>query len=414
MDMHSKNQYLKRLQERYFMTRSKKERSSILDEYCRNTHQNRKYVIRKINSSFPSEPKRRKKRKVIYDGYVRAALAKIWEIFDYPCGQRLAPLLKAEVKRLRQLEEILIPNEVAEKLEAISPATIDRKLKHQREVLHLLKNRSSPKPSSLLYRKIPIRLTEWDTSKVGFLEIDLVNHCGSSTLGLYICSLNSVEISSGWWEAEAIMGKGQDPTFEALKRIRERAPFEWKGIDSDNDPAFINHHLVRYSERENLDFTRSRPNKKNDNAYIEQKNWTHVRKVVGYLRYDTDKELALMNSLYENELRLYKNFFCPVMKLKRKERIGGKVKRKYDVPKTPYQRLIESGQISEEAKRKLQILYQSLNPAELKRRIDKKTHELYQVYEGKKRGQEAVPSKKQTPRTVTNYMIQQPLTGLPH
>jgi len=414
MDMYSRTQYLKRLQKRYFQARSKKEKSSILDEYCRNTHQNRKYVIRKINSSFPSEPKRRKKRKVIYDGYVRAALAKIWEIFDYPCGQRLAPLLKAEVKRLTQLEEILIPNEVAEKLEAISPATIDRKLKHQREVLHLLKNRSSPKPSSLLYRKIPIRLTEWDTSKVGFLEIDLVNNCGSSTLGLYICSLNSVEISSGWWEAEAIMGKGQDPTFEALKRIRERAPFEWKGIDSDNDPAFINHHLVRYSERENLDFTRSRPNKKNDNAYIEQKNWTHVRKVVGYLRYDTDKELALMNSLYENELRLYKNFFCPVMKLKRKERIGGKVKRKYDVPKTPYQRLIESGQISEEAKRKLQILYQSLNPAELKRRIDKKTHELYQVYEGEKRGQEAVPSKKQTPRTVTNYMIQQPLTGLPH
>ena len=121
-----------------------------------------------------------------------------------------------------------------------------------------------------------------------------------------------------------------------------------------------------------------------------------------------------MNSLYENELRLYKNFFCPVMKLIKKERIAGKVKRKYDIPKTPYQRLIESGQVSEELKRKLQILYQSLNPAELKRRIDKKTHELYQVYEGKNRGQEAVPSKKQTPRTVTNYMIQQPLTGLPH
>ncbi len=253
MDMHSRNEYLKELQERYFQTRSKKEKSSILDEYCRNTRQNRKYVIRKIRSFRSSAPRRRKKRKVIYDGYVKAALAKVWEIFDYPCGQRLAPLLKTEVARLRQLEEIFVPNEVAEKLKTISPATIDRKLKHQREVLHLKRSRAKPKPSSLLYRKIPIRLTEWDTSKVGFLEIDLVNHCGSSTQGLYICSLNTVEISSGWWEAEAVMGKGQDPTFEALKKIRERAPFPWCGIDSDNDPAFINHHLVRYSERENLD-----------------------------------------------------------------------------------------------------------------------------------------------------------------
>ncbi len=272
MDMHSRNEYLKELQQRYFQTRSKKEKSSILDEYCRNTHQNRKYVIRKIRFFRSSAPRRRKKRKVIYDGYVKAALAKVWEIFDYPCGQLLAPLLKTEVARLRQFEEIFIPNEVAEKLKTISPATIDRKLKHQREVLHLKRSRAKPKSSSLLYRKIPIRLTEWDTSKVGFLEIDLVNHCGSSTQGLYICSLNTVEISSGWWEAEAVMGKGQDPTFEALKRIRERAPFPWCGIDSDNDTPFINHHLIEYSEKEHLEFTRSRPNRKNDNAYIEQKN----------------------------------------------------------------------------------------------------------------------------------------------
>jgi len=230
MDMRSRNQYLKELQQRYFMSRSRKEKSSILDEYCRNTHQNRKYVISKINSRIPSMPKSRR-RENIYDGYVKAALAEVWEIFDYPCGQRLAPLLKTEVPRLRQLEEILIPNEVAGKLEKISPATIDRKLKHQREVLHLERKRVRPKPSSLLYKRIPIRLTNWDTSKVGFLEIDLVNHCGSSTLGLYICSLNTVEISSGWWEAQAIMGKGQDPTFKALKRIRKRTPFSWKGVD---------------------------------------------------------------------------------------------------------------------------------------------------------------------------------------
>ena len=412
MDMHSKNQYLKELQQKYLMSRSRKERSSILDEYCRNTHQNRKYIISKINSSFSSKPKKAKKRKQIYDGYVKAALAETWEIFDYPCGQRLAPLLKTEVSRLRQLEEIFISTEVAKKLKRISPATIDRKLKHQREVLHLARKRGGPRPASLLYKKVAIRLTEWDTSELGFLEIDLVIHCGSSALGLYICSLNTVEISSGWWEAEAIMGKGQDPTFQALKRIRKRAPFEWKGIDSDNGPEFINYHLINYCEKENLEFTRSRPRKKNDNAYIEQKNWTHVRKVFGYFRYDTDEELILMNSLYENELRLYKNFFSPVMKLIRKERVGGKVKRKYDVPKTPYQRLIESGQISEKEKKKLQILYLSLNPAELKRKIEEKTHRLYQLYEQKKRTTEANPSKKQRPRSVRNYMIQQSPIGL--
>jgi len=407
--MHSRNQYLRELQQRYLMAKSRKEKSSILNEYCRNTHQNRKYVISKINSFISSRPKKTKKRKQIYDGYVKAALAKVWKIFDYPCGQRLAPLLKSEVSRLRQLEEIFIPNEVADKLKRISPATIDRKLKHQREVLHLKRNRTRPKPSSLLYKRVPIRLTEWDTSKVGFLEIDLVVHCGSSTLGLYICSLNTVEISSGWWEAQAIMGKGQDPTFQALKIIRERTPFKWKGVDSDNDSAFINAHLIRYCEKEDLEFTRSRPNKKNDNAYIEQKNWTHVRKTVGYLRYDTDKELAIMNSLYENELRLYKNFFSPVMKLIKKERIAGKVKRKYDIPKTPYQRLIESGQISEEETTNLKVLYRQLNPAELKRKIEEKTHRLYRAYEQKKRTTEAISSKKQRPRSVRNYMIQ-PLT----
>ena len=213
--MHSRNEYLKELQGRYFMATSRKEKSSILDEYCKNTQQNRKHAIRRIRS-FSSAPKERRKRKQIYDGYVKAALAKIWEIFDYPCGQRLAPLLKTEVSRLRQLEEIFISNEVARKLRKIAPATIDRKLKHQREVLHLERKKARIKPCSLLYKRIPIRLTNWDTSKVGFLEIDLVLHCGSSTHDLYISSLNTVEISSGWWEAEAIMGKGQDPTFKAL------------------------------------------------------------------------------------------------------------------------------------------------------------------------------------------------------
>jgi hypothetical protein len=171
--------------------------------------------------------------------------------------------------------------------------------------------------------------------------------------------------------------------------------------------------LYRYCQKEKLEFTRSRPNRKNDNAYIEQKNWTHVRKIFGYLRYDTYEELAIMNDLYHNELRLYKNFLQPVMKLKSKERVGGRVKRKYEASKTPYQRLMESEQIRDEVKDELKSIYLSLNPAQLKRSIDAKLTELYKTYEEKKGTQQINPYKKLVPHTVTSYMIQQPLVGLP-
>lgn len=277
--------------------------------------------------------------------------------------------------------------------------------------LHLSRSKGGPKPGYLLKQKIPIRLTQWDTGVVGYVEIDFVVHCGASVLGEYVNTLSTTEISSGWWEGEAIMGRSQEHSFWALKEIRKRTSFDWKGIDSDNGPEFINQILYNYCQREKLEFTRSREYKKNDNAYIEQKNWTHVRKVFGYLRYDTYEEMAIMNDLYHNELRLYKNFFQPVMKLKSKERVGGKVKRKYEASKTPYQRLMESGQIRDEVKDELKGIYLSLNPAELKRNIDAKLAELYKAYEGKKGTQQVNPYKKLSPRSVTFYMIQQPAVG---
>ena len=298
------------------------------------------------------------------------------------------------------------------KLKTMSPATIDRKLKHEREFLQLLRAKGGPKPGYLLKQKIPIRLTVWDTSQVGYVEADLVVHCGSSTLGEYINTVSSTDVSSGWWEGEGIMGKSQEHSFWALKEIRKRTPFEWKGLDSDNGSEFINQILYKYCQREGLEFTRSRANRKNDNAYIEEKNWTHVRKVFGYLRYDTYEELAIMNDLYRNELRLYKNFFQPVMKLQSKERIGGKVRRRYEAAKTPYQRLIESNQIPERVGEELKGIYHSLNPAELKRNIDASLAELYQAYEEKGRTQHADPHKKLVPRMVRNYMIQQSPVGL--
>jgi len=410
MNMDARCQYLKVLQEKYFRTKSRKEKSSILDEYCKNTGQNRKYVIRKIRSSLSLEPKKRK-RTATYDGPVRSALAKIWEIFDFPCGQRLKPLLEREVERLRGLRELIIPDEVAEKLNKVSPRTIDRLLRHQREVLHLQKKRHK-KRNPLIYQNVPIKAGGWDRSLPGQVQIDLVEHCGESAGGLFINTVSSCDVALGWWEGRAILGSGQERTFKAIEKMRTGTPFEWQELHSDNDGSFINWHLVKYCEAEGIIFNRSRPYKKNDNCFVEQKNSTHVRNFLGHLRYDTKEEIEVINSLYQI-LSPYKNFFQPVMKLKEKIRDKGKIHRKYDTPKTPYQRLMESENIPEITKSELKKVYLSLNPAKLKRDIDAKLKELYQIYQEKNNSQRVDPFKKQRPRLVTSYVAQQELVGLP-
>jgi len=411
MNMDARNQYLKVLQDRYFKARSKKEKSLILDEYCKNTGQNRKYVIRKINSPFFSRPKKKRIRKRIYDGYVRAALVDVWKIFDNPCGQRLEPLLKTEIDRLREFGELLIPDEAKDKLKRISPKTIDRALKRQREYLHLNRKYQRRK-NPLIYQKIPVKAGGWDRNLPGQVQVDLVEHCGQSSSGHYGNSISFCCVAFGWWEAEAVLGKGQELLFNAITSVRKRFPFEWKELHPDNDTPFINWHLLRYCEREGILLSRSRPYRKNDNSFVEQKNSTHIRNVIGHLRYDTEKEIEIINDLYRNELRLYKNFFQPVMKLKEKTREKGKIHRRYDTPKTPYQRLMESPYIPDETKSRLKAIYLSLNPAQLKRNIEKKLNKLYRVYQEKNNSQGACPFKKQIPRSVTSYVTQQELIGL--
>jgi hypothetical protein len=197
MDMHARNEYLDTLRGRYFRATSRREKSQILDEYCQNTHQNRKYVIRQIRPGCLVGKKGRKKRKPRYDGAVVAALAQVWAIFDYPCGQRLKPLLVQEVDRLRAFGELLVPDPVATNLKSMAPATIDRKLRHQREALHLQRKRGVIRPGSRLFQKIPIKLDRWDPGQLGFLEVDLVEHCGASAMGDFCNSLSTVEIASG-------------------------------------------------------------------------------------------------------------------------------------------------------------------------------------------------------------------------
>jgi len=216
-------------------------------------------------------------------------------------------------------------------------------------VLHL-NRKYHRKRNPLIYQRIPVKAGGWDRLLPGQIQIDLVEHCGQKASGLFVNTVSSCDVATGWWEGEGVMGSGQERTFEALTRIRERTPFDWLHIHPDNDGAFINWHLIRYAEKEKIQFSRSRPYRKNDNNFVEQKNSTHVRGILGHLRYDTDKELEAMNSLYRGEWRLYKNFFQPVMKLKEKIREKGKVHRRYETAKTPYHRLIESEHIPEGTK----------------------------------------------------------------
>jgi hypothetical protein len=411
MDMSSRTQYLKVLL-RSYPKASREQKGRILDEYCRNTGQNRKYTIRKINTLLFKPPPTRKKRCRRYGGEVHRILLWFWKLFDYPCGQRLTTLLRTEVDSLVRRGHLQISRETTMKLKAISSATIDRLLKADKGKWRYDRSHY-PRKTPLIYKAIPLKLTDWDTSRVGFIEMDLVFHCGASTEGEHLYTLSTTEISSGWWEGEAVMGRGQRAVFEALQIIRHRCPFHWLGIDSDNDSVFINGHLLRYCQDHGLQFSRSRPSRKNDNAYIEQKNYTHVRRPLGYLRYDTSEELRIIKNLYQNELRLFKNFFQPMMKLKSKQRLNGQLRRTYEPAKTPYQRLMESDQLSKNQKNCLRAVYQRLDPVQIKKALDDKLDQLYSAYRKKKKTTIAVnPYKRQVP-PVTFYMIQQEPIGLP-
>ncbi len=372
------------LRKRYFMG-TKKEKGEILNEYCRNTGQERKYASKKFNYKIKLKRKKdRKKRVCFYDNNVIAVLVKIWKDFDYPCGQRLEEILATETENLRAWKEIICSDEIAEKLKKIKSATIDRQLDHEKEVLRL--KGKYRKKSSFLLSTIPVKTSaDFNRNIIGNEQVDFVESCGTSASGEYVNNLSICDIFSSWWEGEAVMGKGQQRALFALDNIRKRMPFAWIEFHPDNGTNLLNFAVYAYAEKEKLKYSRSRPYHKNDNCFIEQKNSTHIRQVIGYLRYDTMKELNCLNDLFRNELRLYKNFFQPVIKLESKERIGGHIKRKYGRAKTPYRRLIESEQISEKEKGKLTAIYQTLNPSELKRIIDKKLDNLYKIYQKKGR-----------------------------
>lgn len=362
---------LKELAERYRRA-TKGEKMRLLDEAEQLLRLNRNYLARALRRRRRKSVARprvdRPGRPALYGMPVKRALVRVWAIMGYASGKRLAPFMCDVVEALERHGEISLSPDVRRLLLAMSASTIDRLLATERKRLEI-KGRSGTRPGSLLKHGVPIRtFADWDDARPGFLEIDLVSHDGGNPGGEFCQTLDMTDVATAWTETVAVRNKAQRWVFAALTERLAQFPFPVLGLDSDNGSEFINHQLIEYCTRQQLTFTRSRPERKNDNCYVEQKNWAVVRKAVGYRRYDSPSQLALLNELYAS-LRLYTNFFQPTQKLHSKHRHGAKLTRHYDSAKTPYQRVLASNEVSQAAKEQLTALYLSLNPAALQRDI---------------------------------------------
>ena len=367
--------YLKAIYVRYQKV-SKPFRARILDEFCQVCDYNRKYAIRLLNGRAPQKPKTiiRKGRRSAYSAKVISALSVIWEAAGYPCSVRLKALLPLWLPWAIKRMALTAP--VQKQLLKISPSTIDRRLKGKRGQLkkHLY---GRTKPGTLLKHHIPIKTDNWDVKTPGFTEIDLVSHSGNSASGEFLHSLNVTDIHTTWVESRAVMGKSQIGVLGAMQDIERALPFKLLGIDSDNGSEFINYHLKTFCDQKGIQLTRGRPYKKDDNAHIEQKNYTHVRKILGYLRYDSQGVQQAINELYQNDLRILQNLFLPAMKLMKKTRVGSKLKRSYDQPQTPLERVLRCPQADPAKTGQLKRLRDQTDPFELAKHIEQKLERIF-------------------------------------
>ena len=379
MVIQSRKDYLEAIRNRYRKA-GRKEKTIILGEFCATCGYNRKYAIRLLRKKPPSFIKRKPGPAFRYEKEVLLLpLKRIWFATDQMCSKKLKAAIPLWLPFYEGEYESLLPD-VRQKLRAMSSATIDRLLKPLRALYK--KGRCSTKPGTLLKNQIPIKPHNWDVTRPGYFEADTVAHCGNSMAGDFVFSLTFTDIFSGWTENRAVWGKGSQGVLRQIKNIEENIAFPVLGFDCDNGSEFLNHHLVRYfTDRPNapVQFTRSRPYKKNDNAFVEQKNWTHVRQLLGYDRFDNPELVPIINDLYLNEWSLFNNYFCPTLKLKEKQRINSRYIKKYESPQTPFQRLLDSKDVSAEAKITLERIYNSINPFKLKRKIDDKLRALFHI-----------------------------------
>jgi hypothetical protein len=364
------DKYLELLRNRY-RAANRKERTAILDEFVKTTGYHRKHATALLNGKreHAKHPIRRPRSTVYGSGLVSPLLILV-DLFDGICSKRLRAAMNVELPRLYKAGTLQVSREIYEKLMTISPATIDRLLVGRRRQIR--KSRGFTKPGTLLKHKIPIRTwADWTEDRPGFCEMDLVDHSGGLiTPGAdHAWTLCFTDVKTAWTECVAVRNKAQVHVFAAIRRARQRLPFPLQGIDSDNGSEFINDQLYRYCNDEKITFTRGRAGKKNDSAYVEQKNWSVVRNAVGYYRYDTPEQLDLLNRLYA-VMHFYGNFFLPVAKLKEKIRTGSKVKRVHDDPQTPYARVLASPDVSKAHKAQLRETYALLDLVDLRRQIN--------------------------------------------
>lgn len=377
MSLKSKRELLAALRLRYQKAK-RREKQQILDELTATTGYHRKYAIQVLNHVGQPKKGKRGRSRSKYTGLVRAGLEQIWRVANCICGKRLAPVLPQYIEALERHGELKLDDETRRLLLTISPATVDRLLRRirQGQKPHGL---GTTKPGTLLKQAIPIRtFAQWDDAQPGFMEIDLVAHCGESTRGEYLNSLDMVDVCTRWVELVALVNRSQATVTAAIALAQARLPYALLGLDSDNGAEFINNNLKRFCEQAKITFTRCRPYKKNDQPFVEQKNWTAVRQMVGYDRYEGEAACVALNALYE-PLRLYLNFFQPVMILIDKQRDGAKVRKRYDSAKTPYQRILDATEVSEEVKTRLRQLYLTLNPAALLRQIEARQEALWKL-----------------------------------
>jgi hypothetical protein len=376
MSRRSKRELSEEVRPRYLKA-NHAEKKQILNEFIASTGYHRKYAIRLLKHARARRSSKRHGPAKVYQGEVVVALEQIWEVCGRICSKRLHPFLPEMVKVLERCGELQLGTETKALLLAMSRSTIDRCLAHARfEHPHGL---ATTKPGSLLKKAIPVRtFTPWEEDHPGFLEIDLVAHCGGSTEGQYLHTLTCVDLSTGWIECLAVRQKTQQAVFEAIQTMRSYLPFLLLGLDSDNGGEFINDLLYHYCLSEKITFTRSRPYLKNDQAHVEQKNWSVVRRLIGYDRFETEEEFLLLQSIY-TDLRLYTNFFQPVLKLLSKETVDKRVIKRYDTAATPFQRVLATKKIPLETKAHLINLYVQLNPVQLRNSIDQKVAKLWKI-----------------------------------
>ncbi len=380
MSPRSKREYLEAIVVRYRKA-ARQVKTAILNEFCSTCGYHRKHAVRLLNTfqRFLKPKNRRRGREPIYRTEVLLLpLKRIWKAAYMPCSKRLKAIIPVWLPGYAKTYGPL-PLPVVKALLRISPATIDRMLKQVRAKYRLY-GRATTKPGTLIKQHIPVKVNQWDEKRPGFLEADSVSHCGASTEGVYASTIDCVDIATTWTEQRAVWGKGYQPVIEQVQDIERSLPFPLLGFDSDNGGEFLNYHLLRYlteGRTQPIQFTRSREYKKDDNAHVEQKNWTHVRQWLGYDRLDNPDVVPLMNDLYKTEWRLFHNFFCPSVKLLSKERVASKTIKRYDKPKTPYQRILESPDIPKETKDQLTAQFKTLNPFELREAMENKLKKIF-------------------------------------